>query len=290
MAKHLSEGRAWPLFFYGQLYMMGVQAWMAAPVFLWLGPTVLALKIPLLVINWRRAAAGLAARRDVGLRAWQAGVATALLRGPPARDGQSPCAGPGRHHRAAVLRAAPLDGAPRPVVFGLVFAFGFLQREFTLFAVLPSSGSRSGRVTCSVGGDGPLAGCRAWSSSGRGKAWDCCADRRPCLARRPRPSRWTRPWTNVDVVASSLCPTPPTSWGTGWLLRENVPTYFGVKRLPAGVLIAAARPSGVRCVAALLVGLASPAVALTGRIGAWWAGPALPWPWPCQPGSPGSCC
>ena len=30
MATHLAEGRAWPLFFYGQLYMMGVQAWMAA--------------------------------------------------------------------------------------------------------------------------------------------------------------------------------------------------------------------------------------------------------------------
>ena len=34
MATHLAEGRAWPLFFYGQLYMMGVQAWMAAVVFL----------------------------------------------------------------------------------------------------------------------------------------------------------------------------------------------------------------------------------------------------------------
>ena len=32
MATHLAEGRAWPLFFYGQLYMMGVQAWMAAIV------------------------------------------------------------------------------------------------------------------------------------------------------------------------------------------------------------------------------------------------------------------
>jgi len=31
MAKHLSEGRAFPLFFYGQTYMLGVEAWLAAP-------------------------------------------------------------------------------------------------------------------------------------------------------------------------------------------------------------------------------------------------------------------
>ena len=31
MAKHLSEFRAFPLFFYGQNYMLGVQAWITAP-------------------------------------------------------------------------------------------------------------------------------------------------------------------------------------------------------------------------------------------------------------------
>ena len=30
MAKHLSEGRAFPVFMYGQSYILGVQSWMAA--------------------------------------------------------------------------------------------------------------------------------------------------------------------------------------------------------------------------------------------------------------------
>ena len=33
MATHLSEFRSFPLFFYGQNYMLGMQAWMAAPFF-----------------------------------------------------------------------------------------------------------------------------------------------------------------------------------------------------------------------------------------------------------------
>src|SRR5207245_10217645 len=44
MAKHLSEGRAFPLFYYGQSYMLGVEAWAAAPFFLVGGATVRALR------------------------------------------------------------------------------------------------------------------------------------------------------------------------------------------------------------------------------------------------------
>src|SRR5664279_3000771 len=51
MAKHLAEGRAFPLFFYGQHYMLAVEAWLAAPVFLAAGASVAALKLPLLLIN-----------------------------------------------------------------------------------------------------------------------------------------------------------------------------------------------------------------------------------------------
>src|SRR5881296_127524 len=51
MAKHLSELRTFPLFFYGQHYMLGVQAWIAAPFFLIGGPTVFMLRMPLVLIN-----------------------------------------------------------------------------------------------------------------------------------------------------------------------------------------------------------------------------------------------
>ena len=48
MAKHVSEMRALPIFFYGQHYMLAVEAWLAAPLFYLAGPSVTALKLPLL--------------------------------------------------------------------------------------------------------------------------------------------------------------------------------------------------------------------------------------------------
>src|SRR5919106_3525803 len=51
MAKHLVEGRAFPVFYYGQNYMLGVDAYLAAPFFLLAGPSVITLKLPLLLIN-----------------------------------------------------------------------------------------------------------------------------------------------------------------------------------------------------------------------------------------------
>src|SRR4051794_38729839 len=51
MAKHLSQLRAFPLFYYGQSYMLAVEAWLAAPVFAIAGVSVTTLKLPLLAIN-----------------------------------------------------------------------------------------------------------------------------------------------------------------------------------------------------------------------------------------------
>ena len=51
MAKHLVEGRTFPIFFYGQAYMLGVQAWLAAPLFAIGGPTIAMLRLPLLIVN-----------------------------------------------------------------------------------------------------------------------------------------------------------------------------------------------------------------------------------------------
>src|SRR5688500_3510629 len=51
MAKHLSEFRNFPLFFYGQNYMLGVQAWLAVPFFWIGGPTVAMLRTPIILLN-----------------------------------------------------------------------------------------------------------------------------------------------------------------------------------------------------------------------------------------------
>lgn len=51
MAKHLSEGRHFPVFTYGAKYVLGFETWLAAP-FMWLwGASVATLKLPLLLLN-----------------------------------------------------------------------------------------------------------------------------------------------------------------------------------------------------------------------------------------------
>src|SRR6266545_7416481 len=48
MAKHLAELRAFPVFYYGQNYLLAVEAWLAAPVFAVAGVSATALRLPLL--------------------------------------------------------------------------------------------------------------------------------------------------------------------------------------------------------------------------------------------------
>src|SRR4051812_33212544 len=51
MAKHLIEGRAFPLFCYGLNYMLGVDAWITAPVFAVAGVSVATLHIAMVLFN-----------------------------------------------------------------------------------------------------------------------------------------------------------------------------------------------------------------------------------------------
>lgn len=135
MAKHLSELKTFPLFFYGQHYMLGVQAWIAVPFF-WLGgPTVAMLRTPLVIIN------GVVAvwlmwhiRRSTG-SPWLAFAAVL------------PFAAASPVLSANLLETLGASVEPffyvlllwrlrdRPAAFGLVLGVGFLHREFTIFAV-----------------------------------------------------------------------------------------------------------------------------------------------------------
>src|SRR5262249_25758294 len=77
MAKHLSELRAFPVFWYGQTYMLGVEAWLAAPLFALFGASGTALKLPLLAMNVAIALLlYLGFTRDAGLSDSKAAVAT----------------------------------------------------------------------------------------------------------------------------------------------------------------------------------------------------------------------
>ncbi|MEP6918148.1 MAG: hypothetical protein ABJC89_21045 [Acidobacteriota bacterium] len=137
MAKHLSELRAFPVFYYGQNYMLAVEAWLAAPVFAIAGVSVTTLRLPLLAINLGVALGLLRVfEREVGLRPMLALVAALFFALPP----------PGT--TAHLLEANGGNVEPfayvlllwmtrrRPAIGGIIFAIGFLQREFTVYGFL----------------------------------------------------------------------------------------------------------------------------------------------------------
>jgi hypothetical protein len=136
MAKHLIEGRAFPLFFYGQTYLLGVEAWVASLFFLIGGPTVATLHVSQMV--WSLAAATLliiCLVRWGGLRPFQAlAVSVFFTIAPPFTS-------------VLLIEANGCNIEPffyipllwllrdRPLWFGTTLGIGFLNREFTIFAV-----------------------------------------------------------------------------------------------------------------------------------------------------------
>jgi hypothetical protein len=136
MAKHLAEGRAFPLFFYGQSYMLGVEAWLAAPLMLVAGPTVMAVELPLIALNALVACLLiLMLRRELRLGAVAAlGAAIVFVLAPPATAlGLVEANGGSVEPFLYVLLLWLLRA--RPALFGLTLAFGVLHREFTLYAL-----------------------------------------------------------------------------------------------------------------------------------------------------------
>jgi hypothetical protein len=137
MAKHLSELRAFPLFFYGQNYMLGVQAWLAAPLFRLGGPTVAMLRLPLALINVAVAILLITAFTRRGLRpVWAFVVALPIMATTPTISLElMSTLGASIEPFAYVLLLWALRR--RPVVFGALFCVAVLHREFTVF-VLPA--------------------------------------------------------------------------------------------------------------------------------------------------------
>lgn len=247
MATHLAEGRAWPLFFYGQLYMMGVQAWMAALVFLASPPTVFGLKLPLLILNV--ATGGLLIRllvRDAGLRAWQAGLASLWFVALPPITASRMVQAQGGTIEPLFYALLLWMLRRRALAFGLLFAFGFLQREFTLFAALA------------------LVGLEAWTGElftrrrmahwlvvllvflGARQTVTLLRHTASMFGPDAAPPRLEDGVTNVDLVAKSVCLSPGVMAGNlGWLAGHNVPTFFGVQAQPPGALILSQRATGV---------------------------------------------
>ena len=134
MAKHLSELRAFPVFWYGQTYMLAVEAWLAAPLMAIAGATVSALKLPLLAMNV--AIVWLLMRgltRDAGLEPARAAFATSFfVFAAPITTAHFLTANGGNVEPALYVLLL-WTVRRRPLWFGLVLGIGFLNREFTIY-------------------------------------------------------------------------------------------------------------------------------------------------------------
>jgi hypothetical protein len=135
MAKHLSEWRSFPLFFYGQNYMLGVEAWIAVPFF-WLGgPTVAMLRLPLVMINIAVVILLIISLAHHGVQPILGFMATLpIIAAGPVTGGQLVTAlGASIEPLLYVLAVWGLRN--RPVPLGILLCIGSLHREFTIFAL-----------------------------------------------------------------------------------------------------------------------------------------------------------
>ena len=132
MAKHLSEFRTFPLFYYGQNYLLGTQSWIIAPFFWIARPSIAVQKLPLVIINVVTAV--LLVRlliTELRLR-----PAVALLAALPFIIPTPVIAANFLQSIEPVLYVLLLWVLRRrPFAFGALLAFGFLQREFTIYAL-----------------------------------------------------------------------------------------------------------------------------------------------------------
>lgn len=135
MAKHIVEGRAFPVFMYGQTYLLALDSYVSVPFFLVFGPTVMAMRLALMTMNGVIATAViLGLVRWGGLRPLYALAASAFFTFAPPLTGAAlveACGNIGQFLYIVLLFFL----RRRALWFGFVLAVGFSYREFTIFAV-----------------------------------------------------------------------------------------------------------------------------------------------------------
>ena len=135
MTKHLSEFRAFPLFFYGQNYLLAVEAWIAVPFFWIGGPTVAMQRVPLVLVNLAVAGGAIWGLVRLGIRPRYALAAAlpVIAFAPSISTDLLIALGVGIEPFAYALILWFLRD--RPAAFGAVLCFGTLHREFTFLAL-----------------------------------------------------------------------------------------------------------------------------------------------------------
>ena len=136
MAKHLAEGRAFPVFIYGDTYLLAVQSWLASPLFALVEPSVRVLKVPVVLVNVVTALLLLHVLvRDGGLRPLAAlGASMFFLLAPPTMAAALTETGGGNPEPFLYVLLLWIL-RHRPLLFGLTLGIGFAHREFTAYGL-----------------------------------------------------------------------------------------------------------------------------------------------------------
>ena len=136
MAKHLADGRAFPLFYYGQHYMLAVEPWLAAPFFKMFGASVATLKLPLLCLNLVIAVLLLwLLVKKAGLAPLDAFLISIFFIVPPPLVSARLVEPQGSNIEPLLYVLVLWLLRRRPIAFGLFAGFAFLHREFAAYAI-----------------------------------------------------------------------------------------------------------------------------------------------------------
>jgi hypothetical protein len=137
MARDLVAGRGFPMFMYGQRYLLAVSVWLCAPLFAWFGSSILTLKLPLFFMN-----IAVVAMLWIGLRdesrvgPWGAALAILPFAMPSAVVSSRLVEHQGGNIEPFVFVLAAFFLRQRPIALGAVAGVGFLNREFSLIGLL----------------------------------------------------------------------------------------------------------------------------------------------------------
>ncbi len=136
MAKHIAERRAFPFYAYASNYLLVVEAWLSAPFLALFGTSVAALRLPLVLLNL--VAGGMLVTilaRELRLRPLVALIpALFFVAAPPVLAAELLTAVGGNVEPFVYVLLLWLTRA-RPIAFGIIFLVGFMNREFTAYAV-----------------------------------------------------------------------------------------------------------------------------------------------------------
>ena len=235
MAKHLAELRAFPVFWYGQTYMLGVEAWLAAPLMAVFGATATALELPLLAINIAVVLLLYRGLTDDGVDPGWAAFATLFFAAASPITSAHFLTANGGNVEPALYVLLLWFLRRRWLWMGLVLGLGFLNREFTIYGAIAllvldaADGTLWSRERAvHYGGAFGVAAC-VWvavlvlrhfsSAAGPGTS---LADLSSHIASN-----------NLGQVAERLCFDPRAiASGAGQILTVHWPELFGLERQP----------------------------------------------------------